>query len=140
MSKAKAKITLKKNAVMDYYQSKLMMDFFGMLPNDNPNVGFLRFPPGISVMPNRLLRPNQVKEKFLKDNLSLNTKLDDFQQMYQKFASSLIGMNESLIPPGHPLFSRTNSTTVLNAKNEKLRKENLELKKQLGESSKIKSN
>ena len=40
-------------------------------------------------------------------------------------------MNSSIIPPGHPLFSRENSIITLKEENDKLLKENLELKKKL---------
>jgi hypothetical protein len=49
-------------------------------------------------------------------------------------------MNSSgLIPPGHPLFSRQNSVSTLKAENDKLLKENLELKKKLDEKKEFNS-
>ncbi len=58
-------------------------------------------------------------------------KLHDFNHMFRQQANSLIDMNSSILPPGHPLFSRENSLTILKEENEKLLKENLELRKQL---------
>ncbi|MNC87532.1 hypothetical protein D3C83_32630 [compost metagenome] len=41
--------------------------------------------------------------------------------------------SNGIIPPGHPLFNRVNSVNTLKAENDKLLKENLELKKKLDE-------
>jgi hypothetical protein len=60
--------------------------------------------------------------------------LQGFQQSYQRYASGLLTMNSNgIIPPGHPLFNRQNSVNTLKAENDKLLKENLELKKKLEE-------
>jgi hypothetical protein len=41
-------------------------------------------------------------------------------------------MNSSgIIPPGHPLYSEKNSIKILKAENDKLAKQNIELKKKL---------
>ena len=40
-------------------------------------------------------------------------------------------MNSTIIPPGHPMYNRQNSVETLQAKNDKLLKENLELKKKV---------
>ena len=70
---------------------------------------------------------------------SVNVKLSDFHQMYQKFASGLLNNNRyPILPPGHPLYSRQNSIETLKLENGKLQKENIELRKQL-ESFKDKS-
>ena len=58
-------------------------------------------------------------------------KLQDFNQLFRQKADSLVNMNSSIIPPGHPLFSRENSIITLKEENDKLLKENLELKKKL---------
>jgi len=96
---------------------------------------FIRFPLGLSFTTTGLIKPNHLHEKLLNDTSSINPKLNDFQQMYKKFASGLIGVNTSLIPPGHPLFNRLNSSALLQTENEKLRKENQELKQQIEKSS-----
>ena len=73
-----------------------------------------------------------MKEKFSQDTDSLNKKLDGFQKLYQQHASGLMKMNSSaIIPPGHPLFSEKNSVESLKAENDKLLKQNLELKKKV---------
>jgi hypothetical protein len=45
-------------------------------------------------------------------------------------------MNSSIIPPGHPLYNRKSSAKGLQAENDKLLKENTELKKKLDKKSK----
>ncbi len=44
-------------------------------------------------------------------------------------------MNSSIIPPGHPLYSRKNSVEMLQTENDKLQKENARLKKILKKES-----
>jgi hypothetical protein len=51
--------------------------------------------------------------------------------MYQQYASGLLSMNSSIIPPGHPMYTRKNSVETLQTENDKLLKENLKLKKKL---------
>ena len=47
-------------------------------------------------------------------------------------ATNLLNMSlNRLIPPGHPLYSKENSVTLLKEEKEKILKENLELKKRL---------
>jgi hypothetical protein len=59
--------------------------------------------------------------------------------MYQKFTAGLFDMSyPGLIPPGHPLYSKTNSIDTLNGENAKLQKENLDLRKQIEKLSKNK--
>ena len=121
---------------MDYFDAQRIMELYDMLPSMASDASpFIRFPPGLSFTTSGLIKPNHLHEKLLKDTSSINTKLNDFQQVYKKFASGLIGVNTSLIPPGHPLFSRLNSPALLQTENEKLRKENLELKQQLEKST-----
>ena len=73
-----------------------------------------------------------LKEKLSNDTASLNPKLEDFVQMYQQMAAGLLNMSlDKLIPPGHPMYSKENSITLLKEENEKILKENFELKKRL---------
>jgi len=77
---------------------------------------------------------NPIKEKIDVENAIINKKLQGFQSAYQKYASGLMTMNSSgIIPPGHPLFSLQNSVSLLKTENDKLFKENIELKKKLDE-------
>ena len=117
-----------------------LMDLYGLNANKLPFAfQFPRLPPSAS-HPMFGKSPADFKKQTTKQGEALGAKLDDFRQMYQKFASGLFEMNpNSVIPPGHPLFSRHQSIETLKAENSKLTKENLELKKQVQNLSKEKS-
>ena len=111
---------------------KQLKDIYGLNPNiPHLTLQFPRLPPGLT-NPMFKIFENPMKEKFAEDNALINKKLQGFQQSYQKYASGLLTMNSGgLIPPGHPLFNQQNSVSTLKAQNDKLLKENLELKKKL---------
>ena len=111
---------------------KQLKDIYGLNPNiPHLALQFPRLPPGLT-NPMFKIFENPMKEKFTEDNALINKKLQGFQQSYQKYASGLLTMNSGgLIPPGHPLFNQQNSVSTLKAQNDKLLKENLELKKKL---------
>ena len=117
-----------------------MMNLYGLNPDVMPFAfQFPRFPPGLT-SPSFGIVPNSQKT-ITKNNDSLNSKLQDFKQMYQKFTAGLFDMSyPGLIPPGHPLYSKSNSIDTLNGKNAKLQKENLNLRKQIEKLSKNKKN
>jgi len=125
---------------MDDLPIKQLKDIYGLNPNiPHLALQFPRLPPGLS-NPMFKIFENPMKEKFAEDNASISKKLQGFQQSYQRYASGLLTMNSSgLIPPGHPLFSRQNSVSTLKAENDKLLKENLELKKKLDEKKEFNS-
>ena len=117
--------------------TKRTMELSGIHPEFGiPTSIFPRFPPGISPPTLGVIDQKRLKEKFFNDNASINTKLQDFNQMYQKFASGLFEMAYPALPPGHPLYSRLESTVSLQSENDKLRKENIDLKKQLANNKK----
>ena len=91
-------------------------------PKSNPPIGFL----GIQ----------KIHEKFNKKNASIVPNLEDFNQMFRQYAEGLLHTNESIFPPGHPLYNREKSFSLLKEANDKLLKENLELKKQLEKTEK----
>ena len=124
---------------MDYFTTMHMMDLYGLNPNIQPFAfQFPRLPPGLS-HPMQNINKDSKKETFSKNNESINTKLENFQEMYQKFASGLLDFTfPGIIPPGHPLYSRQFSVETLQSERDKLLKENLELKKQLEKLSKEK--
>jgi hypothetical protein len=72
-----------------------------------------------------------MKPQLAQHNETLNQKLQGFQTMYQEYASGLLSKNSPVIPPGHPLFTSKNSVQTLKTQNDKLVKENLELRKKL---------
>lgn len=125
---------------MDYFQTKLMMEMYGLNPELSMVMSiFPRYPPGKSPPTIGLMSQKRLKEKFQNDNASIYTKFQDFNQMYQKFASGLFEQAYPVLPPGHPVFSRSDSTAALNCENDLLRKENIDLKKQLEKKSKSKT-
>tara|TARA_B100000029_G_scaffold422755_1_gene429622 strand:+ start:7190 stop:7546 length:357 start_codon:yes stop_codon:yes gene_type:complete len=90
----------------------------------------IKYPPN-SVPPLGINKSQKIKGEFSAKGASMLPKLQDFNQMFREKANSLIKMNTNILPPGHPLFSRENSLLTLKEENDKLLKENLELKKQL---------
>ena len=117
---------------------KHLQDLYG-LNSDMPHLAlqFPRLPPGLS-HPMFKIYENPMKEQFSQQASTINQKLKGFQQMYQQYAAGLLSMNSSIIPPGHPLYSRQNSVEILQTENDKLLKENLELKKKLEKESETK--
>lgn len=95
----------------------------------------IRYPPN-SKPPTGFTGIKDIRERFDKRNASLMPNLEDFNQMFRQHANGLLNPNESLFPPGHPLFNRDKSFSLLKEANDKLLKENLELKKQLQKSDK----
>ena len=95
----------------------------------------VRYPP-TSTPPTGVTGIKEIHEKFNRRNASLMPNLEDFNQMFRQYADGLLHANESIFPPGHPLYNREKSFSLLKEANDKLLKENLELKKQLEKSGK----
>lgn len=116
-----------------------MMDLYGLNPNNLPFAfQFPRIPPSASSTIFNSSK-NYVKKKFSQADELTKTKLEDYQQMYQKHAANLFDISSpKIIPPGHPLFSRQASIETIQKERDKLLKENFELKKQLEKFSKQK--
>jgi hypothetical protein len=120
---------------MDNTVNQHLQDLYGLNPNI-PHMAFQfpRLPPGLA-HPMFKIYENPLKEQFSQDTATMNQKLQGFQQMYQQYAAGLFSMNTTIIPPGHPLYNRQNSVNTLKTENDKLLKENLELKKKLDKES-----
>ena len=100
-------------------------DFSSLIPDS------IRYPPSANI-PKGLMNTHTLREKLSTDNAALSPMLENFMQMYQQMAASLIDMSiDKLIPPGHPMHSKENSISLLKEENKKILKENLELKKKL---------
>ena len=95
----------------------------------------IRYPP-TSTPPTGVTGIKEIHDKFNRQNASLMPSLEDFNQMFRQYADGLLHTNESIFPPGHPLYNREKSFSLLKEANDKLLKENLELKKQLEKSGK----
>jgi len=124
---------------MDDISTKQLMDLYGLNPSILPYAfQFPRIPPGLTPMMFNSTSES-VRKNFSRQNESLSIKLQDFQQTYQKYTSSLFDMTfPGIIPPGHPLFSRQNSVEVIRTERDQLQKENLVLKKRVEKLSKEK--
>ena len=91
---------------------------------------FIRYPP-TSNPPQNFDFVHKMKTKFVKNSASMLPKLQNFNHMYQNYASGLLQSSTKLFPPGHPLYTKQESLTTLKDENEKLKKENLELHNKL---------
>lgn len=117
--------------LMENHLFEHLQNLYGLNPHMLPTAfQFPRLPPGLS-HPMFKVNGNPSKEKFQNDLNTINQKLTGFQHLYQQYAAGLLSTNSSLIPPGHPLYTRENSLETLKTENDKLVKENLELKKKL---------
>tara|TARA_B110000263_G_scaffold176778_1_gene154520 strand:- start:728 stop:1111 length:384 start_codon:yes stop_codon:yes gene_type:complete len=108
---------------------------FNSVDVSQENNDSVRYPPK-SNPPTGFLGIQEIHEQFNKRNASLMPNLEDFNQMFRQYADRLLTTNESIFPPGHPLYNREKSFSLLKEANDKLLKENLELKKQLEKSEK----
>ena len=117
---------------MDYFSAKRHFDKYGFTTDFSTLApDSIRYPPGVNI-PKGLVNTHRLKERLSVDTASLNPKLENFAEMYQQMASNLLNMSvDKLIPPGHPMYSKENSITLLKDENQKILKENLELKKKL---------
>ena len=117
---------------MDYYAAKKKIDMYDFTTDFSTlTPDSIRYPPGASI-PKGLVNTPKLKEKISADSAALAPTLENFAQMYQQMAAGLLNMSlDKLIPPGHPLYTKENSITILKEEKEKILKENLELKKKL---------
>ena len=125
---------------MDDSAIKHLQDLYGLNPNiPHLALQFPRLPPGLT-HPMFKIYENPMKEQFSQEASTINQKLQGFQHMYQQYAAGLLSMNSSIIPPGHPLYSKQNSVETLQATNDKLLKENLGLNKKVEKETTHKNN
>ena len=108
-----------------------LQDLYGLNPNI-PHMAFQfpRLPPGLT-HPLSSVNHNQMKPQLAQHNETMNQKLQGFQRMYQDYASGLLSKDSPVVPPGHPLSTSKTSVQILKTQNDKLVKENLELRKKL---------
>ncbi len=125
---------------MDNLAIKHLQDLYGLNPNiPHLALQFPRLPPNMT-HPMFKIYETPMKEQFSQELATINQKLQGFQHMYQQYASGLLSMNSSIIPPGHPMYTRKNSVETLQTENDKLLKENLKLKKKLEKETTVKHN
>ena len=104
---------------------------YGVHPDMPPTAfQFPRLPPGIQHPMFRIYQDSS-KER-LASGAGLNgNRLQAFQQLYHRHASGLLSKSSGIIPPGHPMYSEHDSVEALRAQNDKLLKENTDLRKKL---------
>ena len=117
---------------MDYYATKKNFGLYGFTADFSTlTPDSIRYPPGACIQKGLVNTP-KLKKKMSNDGAALTPTLENFAQMYQQMAAGLLNISlDKLIPPGHPLYTKENSITILKEEKEKIRKENLELKKKL---------
>jgi len=116
---------------VDNLTIKHLQDLYGLNPNiPHLALQFPRLPPGLT-HPMFKIHENPMNKQFLQQASTINQKLQGFQHMYQQYASGLLSMNSTIVPPDHPLYTKQNSVETLQSTNDKLLKENLNLKKKL---------
>ena len=99
----------------------------------NVSTDGIRYPPN-STPPMGINHTQKIKGEFSAKGASMLPKLQDFNQMFRQYADGLLNSKDSIFPPGHPLYNKEKSFSLLKEANDKLLKENLELKKQLDSS------
>ena len=109
---------------------KRLQDIYGLNHNiPHSAFQFPRLPPGLA-HPMFRIYENPMKEQF-SQVVSINQKLQGFQHLYHQHAAGLLSMSSDIVPTGHPLYNRRASVETVKLENDKLLKENLELKKKL---------
>ncbi len=108
-----------------------LQEMYGLNPNmPHMALQFPRLPPGLT-HPMFKVYENPTREKMVRDATAIAQKMTGFQHMYQEHAAGLLNMNNTVVPPGHPLYHRANSIQTLETENKKLLKENSDLKRML---------
>lgn len=115
---------------MDDYILGHLKSLYGMNP-DIPHMAFQfpRLPPGL---PHPVFKiHDSARVNMPRGAEGISDRLQEFQLSYQKHASGLLNMNSRATLPGHPLYTSQESITSLKAENNKLLKENADLRKRL---------
>ncbi len=90
---------------------------------------FPRYPPAIS---NRLgTNPGKIKGQMIQSDMMFSGKLHDFHKMYLKHASGLLDMSSNAFLSGHPMNIMAKNDLATKEENDRLRKENADLRKRI---------
>ncbi|MGQ0606653.1 MAG: hypothetical protein ACT4OD_06895 [Candidatus Nitrosotenuis sp.] len=89
----------------------------------------LRYPPAL--IGSMAMNPAKLKEKMIAENSTFTAKINGFNKMYLKHASGLMDMSSSMFAPGHPMSHKMATDYASKEENERLRLENVELKKRI---------
>ena len=117
---------------MDELVISRLRDLYGLNPNiPHLALQFPRLPPSLFNNMYKIYK-NQMNDSLTKNVETIHKQLSGFQQSYRQQAANLMHMNNfAIVPPGHPLYNRQNSLDTLKMENDKLLKENMDLKKKL---------
>ena len=116
---------------MEDHVAEHLKGLYGLDPSvPHPALQFPRLPPGL---PHPVFRVHQnaTKENMARNAESIAKKLQGFEKMYQEHAAGLFTAGSRAMPPGHPLYALQNPVEALKAENEKLLKENADLRRKL---------
>ncbi len=118
------------------YDVRKMMETFGH-PIDmmNSPFAFPRLPPRANP-PQGIASAGMVKDSIVKDADMITSKISAHHTMFQRYAAGLFNMTPNGFMPGHPMHSAMHAVDTLTEENDKLRKENLSLKSNLGKEKK----
>jgi hypothetical protein len=118
------------------YDVRKIMETFGHpLDMMNSPFAFPRLPPRAN-LPQGITSAGMVKDRIVKDADMLSSKLSGHHIMFRKYAAGLFNMTPNGFMPGHPMHSVMHTVDTLTEENDKLRKENLTLKSDLGKEKK----
>ncbi|MGI0075237.1 MAG: hypothetical protein ACREA5_04760 [Nitrosotalea sp.] len=118
------------------YDVRKMVETFGH-PIDmmNSPFAFPRLPPRANP-PQGIASAGMVKDSIVKNADMITSKLSAHHTMFQRYAAGLFNMTPNGFMPGHPMHFAMHTVDTLTEENDKLRKENLTLKSDLGKEKK----
>ncbi len=108
-----------------------MLEFYNQYQDlINSPFAFPRLPPRAN-QPKGITMAGKLKEKMIEDNSQIFGRLSDFYNMFQQYSNNLFNLASIPFGPGHPMYHVYSSHNSIQIENEKLKKENVALKKDL---------
>src|SRR5207245_1702138 len=130
------KYRLSTRFIMWYFDMKRILDFYGQ-PGDmiNSPFAFPRLPPRAN-LPLGISNAGRIKEDIVNDTSVMIGRLSDHHSMFRRYAAGLFNLVPDRFVPGHPIYSKVQTTDTLQEANEKLVKENAVMKSNLNKEKK----